>query len=77
MPTIRIGPYRFRFYSSDGSEPPHMHILRENLEAKIWLESLEIEHNHGYSEAELNRILKLTRENRNSLLEAWHEYFGQ
>ena len=27
MPTVlRIGPYRFYFYSLDPNEPPHIHI---------------------------------------------------
>ncbi len=32
MPTIlRIGPYRFYFYSHEPNEPPHVHIDRENI----------------------------------------------
>ncbi|MEO8426917.1 MAG: DUF4160 domain-containing protein [Verrucomicrobiota bacterium] len=45
--------------------------------AKIWLDPLEIESNHGYNRADLNRVLKLTRANQSRLLEAWHEYFDQ
>ena len=56
---------------------PHMHVLRENCEAKIWLDSLEIERNHGYNEAELNKIRKLTRDNQTQLRNVWNEYFGQ
>ncbi|MBT6700702.1 MAG: DUF4160 domain-containing protein, partial [Gammaproteobacteria bacterium] len=26
---IRIGPYRFFFYSNENSEPAHIHIQRE------------------------------------------------
>ena len=39
MPTaLRIGPYRFYFYSYDCVEPRHMHVDRENMSAKIWLD---------------------------------------
>lgn len=54
-----------------------MHVLRENCEAKIWLDSLVFERSQGYSEAELNRIHRLTRENQTHLMRAWNEYFGQ
>jgi len=38
MPTVlREGPYRFYFYASDGGEPPHVHVQRENMVAKFWL----------------------------------------
>jgi len=36
MPTVlRIGPYRFHFYSREGGEPPHIHVTREDMEAKF------------------------------------------
>jgi hypothetical protein len=37
VPTFRFGDFLFRFYSSDGVEPPHVHILRADKEAKVWL----------------------------------------
>jgi hypothetical protein len=61
MPTTFIDGYKFRFYSSDIYEPPHVHVLRGDNEAKIWLQPVALEHNRGYKQAELNRILKLTR----------------
>jgi len=77
MPTRVIEGYKFRFYSSDINEPPHVHILHGENEAKIWLQPVLIEYNHGYKTAELNRILKLTRQNQNKLLEVWNDYFSQ
>jgi len=76
MPTSVIEGYKFRFYSSDINEPPHVHILHGGNEAKIWLQPVVIEYNHGYNPAELNRILKLTRQNQNKLLEVWNGYFS-
>ena len=75
MPTITIEGFRFRFYSSDRYEPPHMHMIRGENEAKIWLQPVDIEYNHGYNRAELNRIVRLTRRNQDRLLEAWNVYF--
>ena len=77
MPTIFIKGYKFRFYSSDVHEPPHVHVINAERVAKIWLESLEIEYNRGYNKAELNKVLKLTEQNEAKLLEAWHEYFNR
>jgi len=38
MPTLlKIGPYRFFCYAGDRDEPPHVHIERDNDEAKYWL----------------------------------------
>jgi hypothetical protein len=76
MPTIFIEGYKFRFYSSDINEPPHVHIIRGDNVAKIWLESMEVEYNHGYSQPELNKILKLAHQNNAKLLEAWNGYFN-
>ena len=77
MPTILIEGYRFRFYSSDMREPPHVQVIRGGHVAKIWIDPVELESNRGYNGAELNRVLKLTEHHRNRLLEAWHEYFDR
>jgi hypothetical protein len=77
MPTIFIQGYKFRFYSSDVNEPPHVHVINAERVAKIWLKSFEVEYNRGYNKAELNRVLKLTEQNKAKLLEAWHEYFDR
>ncbi len=42
MPTIFIEGYKFRFYSSDVNELPHVHVIHAERVAKIWLKSLEI-----------------------------------
>ncbi|HVR95821.1 MAG TPA: DUF4160 domain-containing protein [Thermoanaerobaculia bacterium] len=68
---------RFRFYSSDLFEPPHVHVLRAESEAKIWLQPVVVEYNHGYNQPELNHIVKLTRQNQDRLLEAWNAHFTQ
>jgi hypothetical protein len=77
MPTIRIERYKFRFYSSDVGEPPHIHVIDGDMVAKIWLQPVSTEYNHGYNRAQLNYILKLTRENQIRLLANWNEYFAR
>ena len=78
MPTVlRIGPYRLFFVSLDSSEPPHVHVQREGMVAKYWLEPLVLERAGGFRPHELNAIGKLVGENRSTLLEHWHEHFGR
>ena len=76
MPTVTIEDFRFRFYTSDGNEPPHMHVIRGEAEAKIWLQPVVVEYNRRYSTSELNRILRLTRQHQTHLLEVWNAYFS-
>jgi hypothetical protein len=59
------------------NEPPHVHVIKAENAARIWLEPVELETNRGYNRSELNRILKLTEEHRTELLEAWNEHFDR
>ena len=77
MPTVIIEGYKFRFYSTDRNEPPHVHVLRDRKVAKIWLASFNIERNVGYRDAELAKIVRLTRENHARLREVWDDYFNR
>ena len=77
MPTVmRIGPYRFHFYSRENNEPPHIHVTREEKEAKFWLRPVSLAANYGFAPAELTRIEKLVEEHCQKLLEAYIERHG-
>ncbi len=77
MPTIlKIGPYRFFFYSGDWQEPPHVHIERDNAEAKFWLNPIRLARSSRFTSTDLNRIQKMVEENINTLRGKWHEYFS-
>lgn len=77
MPTIsREGPYRFYFYSHEPNEPPRIHVDRDDLSAKFWLETVSLARNFGFSARELRRVQSLVDENRDEFSEAWHGYFG-
>ena len=78
VPTVlRIRSYRFFFVSLDRSEPPHVHVRREKMVAKFWLEPLALESGGGFSRVDLNAIAKLVQEHREQLLGSWHEFFGR
>jgi hypothetical protein len=79
MPTpLRLGPYRFFFWSRENNEPPHVHVRRDRLEAKFWLDPIvELAQNWGFSPHELNVVRRHIEEHRQVLLESWNEHFGQ
>lgn len=77
MPTVlRIGAYRFYFYSHESNEPPHIHIDRDNFSAKFWLEPVALSKNIGFRGKELRKLKLLVAENQTKLMEAWYGYFG-
>ncbi|MGE0612418.1 MAG: DUF4160 domain-containing protein [Hyphomicrobiales bacterium] len=58
MPTLlRWKGYRAFFYSNERNEPPHVHVRRDDMEAKFWLADLRMAVNIGYPEHELSAIL--------------------
>jgi hypothetical protein len=77
MPTVlRVGRYRFAFFSNEGQEPPHVHIKADGNQAKFWLDPIALASNYGFKAYELNEIERITREHQAELLEAWHEHLG-
>lgn len=77
MPTLlRVGPYRFFCYAGDRGEPPHVHIERDESEAKFWLSPTRLQNNKGFSRKEINRIQRLVEENQEQLVGSWNEFFG-
>jgi Domain of unknown function (DUF4160) len=79
MPTVKniSGPYRLFFYSFDCSEPKHVHVQREKLMCKFWLEPVSLSKNSGFSPKELNAIRRLIEANLTQIMEAWHEHCGE
>ena len=76
MPTVlRIGPYALVFFSSDGAEPPHVHVKRDRKVAKFWLNPVSIANNRGFKAHELNHIRDLVVRYETILIESWYDYF--
>ncbi len=77
MPTIlTVGPYQFRFYSSDYSEPPHIHAVRNRQRAKYWLSPVTLADGGRFKPHELSDIEKIVQEYESFFVEKWHEFFG-
>ena len=76
-PTIlRSGPYRFFFYSGDRSEPRHVHVERDDGQAKFWLDPISLAFNHGFGVQEVNRVEAIVVENVEALRKAWDDFFA-
>jgi len=78
MPSIKDipGPYRIYFYSFDCNEPAHIHVRRERMVCKFWIEPVELAQNHGFSARELNQIRTVIQTNLEKIQEAWREHCG-
>jgi hypothetical protein len=77
MPTVlRSGPYRFFFYAGDREEPPHVHVERDDCEARFWLDPGRLQWSFRFAASELRRIEKLIEENQQPLLDRWNEFFN-
>ncbi len=78
MPTrLRIGGFRFYFYSHEPNEPPHVHVDRGDATIKLWLDSLEVARSRGFRAHEIGGIVAMVEEHRITFLEAWHDYFDE
>ena len=78
MPTVfRLRSYRFFFVSLDRSVPPHVHVRRGNMVAKVWLDPVALERTRGFSRLELNAIVRWVQEHRERLVQSWYEFFSR
>lgn len=79
VPTLlREGGYRFKFWSDEGSEPPHVHVRGHGGSAKVWLvPGIELEGARNYNQAQIGRILRITERHRDEFIAAWQRHFGR
>ncbi|HSQ79414.1 MAG TPA: DUF4160 domain-containing protein [Candidatus Bathyarchaeia archaeon] len=76
MPTVlRSGPYRFFFFSNEGTEPPHVHVESGKGYAKFALEPVEVVFSMGYKRSELTTLRDLVIENARYFKEEWDAHF--
>jgi len=78
MPRVSgiTGTYRFYFYSFDCNEPMHVHVRRERMVCKFWIDPIVLARNGGFSAKELNQIRRIIEDNSEKIVEAWHEHCG-
>jgi Domain of unknown function (DUF4160) len=74
MPIIlRIGSFRFYFYSGESHEPPHIHVDKGSNTAKFWLQPIARARVSGFKEHQLKQIERLILQHHALLLSAWQE----
>ena len=80
MPVVfRERGFRFFFYSNEGNprEPVHIHVERDEIEAKFWvIPEVRLASNDGYSARTLRELQSIVEAHRNLITEAWNDHFG-
>lgn len=68
--------FTFFFYSNE-HRPIHVHVRRGGGEAVFNVEeSVELRESQNMNVSELSRAQRLAEENRQLILEKWHEHIG-
>ena len=68
--------YKFFFYSNEHF-PVHVHVRHGDGEAVFNVEeSVELRESHNMKVSELAKAQQLAEENRQLILEKWHEHLG-
>lgn len=76
MPTIlRLGPWRFHFYSDEGLEPPHVHVDTGDGECKFWLGPVRLARNQHVAPHVLRQIEREVAAREGWFEERWHDFF--
>jgi Domain of unknown function (DUF4160) len=80
MPVVfRQSGLRYYFFSNEGKppEPMHVHVTGGGRDAKVWLEpEIAIADSYGFNSRELSNILQTVAENRDLIVRAWNDHFG-
>jgi hypothetical protein len=75
MPTVlRIGAFRFHFYSDEGEEPAHIHVDIGDGECKFWLDPVVLAKSTNVSPINVRKIERLVFEHRSFLMEKYYEF---
>jgi len=75
MPTVlRIGSFRFHFYSDERNEPAHIHVRTSHGECKFWLDPITLAKNRGLTAHEVRSVERLVYEYEDMLKEKYNEY---
>jgi len=79
----KVAGYTLYFTAHDKGEPVHSHASSRRLveagSAKIWVDiegNTQIADKGTLTAAELNRVCRFIKNNKNDLFEAWQELFG-
>ena len=77
---LRYKGDRFLFFSNEGNprEPIHVHDRKVEATAKFWIEpEVTLESSYKLKSSELTELEQVVRQNRELIVRAWHEHFGE
>ena len=75
MPTLFVFfGFRFLFYSND-HEPVHIHIVKDDCEAKYNVNPIQQVYNRGYKKREIALIESIIVENQDVIIDRWKTFF--
>ena len=70
---LRVGRFRFFFFSNAGLDPPHVQLKAGRDQAKFWLDPIALAADYGFRARELSEIERLVSEHHQLIMEAWNE----
>lgn len=70
---LRTRNLRVVIYPND-HDPPHVHVIAPDAEAKFELSDLECIYSRGFSKKALKQIHEFLAENKELLEETWYDY---
>ena len=77
IPTVFIFfGFRFLFYSND-HEPVHVHIVKDDCEAKYNVCPIEQVYNHGFKKQQIAIIESIIEENVEVIIDRWKLHFNK
>ena len=73
MPVVlRVNGYKFFFYEADlANGPPHVPVVKDGNEAKLWLDPINCARDGRFRKSDLRDIERIIEDNREFLLGAW------
>ncbi len=73
VPTIVEDGYHLQIYPNDHT-PAHVHVWKNENEARVLLDSLKVASNEGFNPRELKKVVELVQKHQLRLLSAWDTY---
>ena len=69
--------YSFRIFSNE-EERMHVHVMKEDCEAKVWLEpEVELADNDGFPQYEINQIIKIVQQYADDFRDKYKRHIGK
>jgi hypothetical protein len=79
MPVVfRHKGFRFFFFSNEGNprEPIHIHVMKDGIDAKFWLQPVRVAYNDGFDAKTLRELVEVIEHHADDIERSWNEHFG-